>query len=180
MHNTPGAVFSDLSKLGQSPQPKNRCIATARTKSDMYLLHSSISVYCSEQASGYNIIKAEVMEFICLIVFIFVQIVVCYSENINIICKDGDNIESVKCSFTDKDRYNLINLNRVITSVEFDRLTDSTVTLPEHVKQLIIKSSVYDSFTPCEHVKSEVIITVTVQDAGTTTHCVSTFHIKQL
>ena len=38
------------------------------------------------------------MEFICLIVFIFVQIVVCYSENINIICKDGDNIESVKCS----------------------------------------------------------------------------------
>ena len=81
--------------------------------------------------------------------------------------------------FTDKSRYNLINLNRVITSVEFDRLTDSTVNLPEHVQQLIIKSSVYDSFTPCEYLKSEVIVTVTVQDAGTTTHCVSTFHIKQ-
>ena len=54
------------------------------------------------------------------------QIVVCYIENINIICTDGDNIESVKCSFTDKGRYNLINLNRVITSVI---LTDLQIAL---------------------------------------------------
>ena len=66
------------------------------------------------------------MEFFCLIVFIFVQIVVCYIENINTICTDGDNIESVKCSFTDKGRYNLINLNRVITSVI---LTDLQIAL---------------------------------------------------
>ena len=52
-HNTPGAVFSDLSELVHSPNPNplhNNC----GTKSEIYRLHSSISVYCSEQASRYN------------------------------------------------------------------------------------------------------------------------------
>ena len=87
-------------------------------------------------------------------------------------CRDGDNIQRVKCSFVDTGRYHLFNLNEVITSVEIDRL--------EHVMQLIMKSSTYDSFAPCEHAKFVSEVVETVEDAGTTTHCVSTFYIKQL
>ena len=41
------------------------------------------------------------MTFICLIVFISMQIV----SNINKMCRDGDNIQRVKCSFIDMGRY---------------------------------------------------------------------------
>lgn len=104
---------------------------------------------------------------------IFVQIVVCCSGNINIMCKDGDDEHSVKCRFMETGSYTLINLNEAVKHVEFDRLTDSSVLLPGHVKELTIKSTSFDTFAPCDHVKSRSHVLVKEEDKGTTSRCVS-------
>lgn len=75
------------------------------------------------------------MELLCVVSLISLLILVVWSRDIKIACRDGENQQ---CSYSERGRYILLNLYNWITNVEVDRLTDSTVYLPPHVKQLTI------------------------------------------
>ena len=113
------------------------------------------------------------MEMLRVILFPLVLILLVWSRDIQIVCRDGKNEETVECSFSESGRYTLINLYNLITTVTFDRVTNSRVALPPHVKQQIIRSNRFDSLSPCDHVESAIDLVVTIEDTGSNSHCVS-------
>ena len=90
------------------------CITSARVSLNVQQLRSSLAFIISRQKVVVSN-KKVIMAVISLI--IFVQIVVCCSGNINIMCKDGDDEHSVKCRFMETGSYTLINLNEAVKPV---------------------------------------------------------------
>lgn len=93
------------------------------------------------------------------------------SENVVIRCEDGDFIESVDCTYTESGIYTLLNLEPSITTIRFDRLTNSKVNIPYHVKKLVINFAIFDLLPPCGHVISDHDVVVLFE--GHQSKCVS-------
>ena len=55
----------------------------------------------------------------------------------------------------------------------FDRSIDSKIYLPEHVNKLIISSSVFDNYEPCNHLMSSYRMVIITEDQDFKTDCVS-------
>lgn len=96
------------------------------------------------------------------------------SENIiPLHCNEDISATVVRCTFLQKGIYKIINLKKAVTTVIFDRLTDSKIYLPEHVNKLIISSSVFDNYEPCNHLMTSYQTVIITEDQDLKTDCVS-------
>jgi hypothetical protein len=84
----------------------------------------------------------------------------------------------VECDFTETGIYYLEYLDAEVRSVRFNKLTDSSVLLPNHVQELIITHSEFDTFLPCQHIVTAVGVTLKIEDQDLEIHCVSITHIN--
>ena len=79
-------------------------------------------------------------------------------------CLDDEGIDTIKhCIFLQKGTYFLVNVENAKT-ITYDRLTDSTVIIPDLVSKLIILSSAFDKMEPCEHAITQHNVIVRIDD----------------
>lgn len=110
----------------------------------------------------------KVQFLICLLTLSIV-----WCTEIRIVCEDSEMGNSADCTFTESGTYVLEGISENTHVVRFDRLTNSKVLLPANVNHLIIKSSRFDSLTPCAHIIAPASVTVSLEDIESTTRCVS-------
>ena len=108
-----------------------------------------------------------------LICLLTISIVWC--TEMRIVCEESEMENSAECTFTESGTYVLVGISENTYVVRFDRLTNSKVVLPAKFNHLIIKSSRFDSLTPCAHIitPASAYVTVSLEDTESTTRCVS-------
>lgn len=80
--------------------------------------------------------------------FVLVSIVNCVTVPIS--CNDGDVSFEVSYEFTEPGTYILKYIDASVTRVKFNKLTNSYVMLPNHIRELTISSTRFDELTGCD------------------------------
>lgn len=91
---------------------------------------------------------------------------------IEISCEDSDLRNEVRCHFTETGTYILKYVDASVTSVWFNKLTNSYVLLPNQIRKLVISSSTFDDIMGCDHVISRKIVEVYIEDINFKRICV--------